>query len=130
MIFERSSRKCIQKYKLYDKEITKYKHLYHSFISIKEACEIIRILCDKFKIKPNKIEFNYNNEMHGGWANRNGDIGFKKETLNILIVCHELCHLYSFKQKVYTHSYNFYKNLDKITKFIECNLTFKMKELK
>lgn len=121
--------KTIVKQKLicYVIEIANYKHFYSSLINVKEAKTIIKLLAKHFKIKIKEIDFNYKSKWYGGWAFRNGKLKFRKEELNLGIVCHEVCHLFCYKKKIYGHPNKFYYHLTRFVNFIENNLEFTIK---
>lgn len=116
-----------QKLVCYEIEIAKYKHLYCSFVSIEEAKRIIKLLTKHFNIKIKEVDFNYNSKNYGGRAYPNNKIKFRKQELNLGIICHELCHLFCYKKKIFGHKKEFYNILNEFIIFIENNLEFVIK---
>jgi len=121
----RPRNQCKQKLICYEIEIAKHKHFYSSLIDIEEAEKIIRLLSKYFKIGVKQIDFNYKSKLYGGKAERKTNkIRFRRKKLNLLIVCHELCHLLCYKKEIFGHPKEFYDNLDRIVDFIENNIRF------
>lgn len=121
-------KKIKQVYKMYEKEIEKYWHFYCAKCTTKDAKKIIRLIQKKFKIKVNKVDFNWKSKDFGGMAFENGNLKFNDNgCLSLFIVCHECNHLICYKKKIYYHKKGFYKNLDKVIKYIEQKIEFKIK---
>lgn len=112
--------------KCYDKEIRKYYHFYKLKLTPIEVKRVVKLISSKYNIKVKKILFDMNSKLYGGWAHKNGIIEFVKETVNLMIVCHEVCHLICYSKGVMGHNANFYKQLTEIIKYVENNVRLKM----
>ena len=118
-----------QAYKCYYREIERYKHLYNTSLSQKEALVVINTLKKVFNIPVKKVTFDFKSKKFGANADRWGNIRFKDNNIHLLIVCHELNHVRCFNKypKEFPHSNIFYRELDKMIRWIENNITFKIK---
>jgi len=114
-----------QKLKCYEKEINKYLVLYKTFISPTEAIYILNILEKKYKII-SIPSFNFKSKWYGAWAHTDGRLKFRKKKLNILLVCHEYCHLICYKKGIKGHNRKFYKELEKVINYIQKTLKYKI----
>ena len=117
-----------QTYKIYTKEIAKYWHLYCTDLTKAESKRLIKRLQRKFNFKANNVDFNWKSSEFGGYASRSQkSLFFDKDTvLSMLLVCHECTHLMCFKRGIYGHPTKFYKKLDKVLKYVEDTLKFKI----
>lgn len=127
MKLKRRKHNVKQRLRCYDREIEKYKYLYRAYITVREAKRVIELLDKHFRIKPKVIGFNYKSKFYGGSANYDGVISFRTYRLNLGIVCHELRHLFCYKNKIYGHNSKFYTNLNKFMEFIENSLSYYIK---
>jgi len=83
-----------QKIPYYTIEILKYKPFYGCSLTQKESIKILMILQKYYNLKINKIDFRYKHKWYGGMCFHDKKILlFRKEDLNLGIVCHEFCHL-------------------------------------
>lgn len=127
MKYDVRKRKVKQVLKYYDWEIGKYNYLYNSKITPEEGLRIIALIKKKFKVKTKKINFDSGEKNFGGRAFYNGNIQFKKENLNISIVCHEMSHLIAFKDDIYGHSSGFTKIMAKVVDYVINHIKFTMR---
>jgi len=127
MKFNLSKKKFKQVLKYYDKEVAKYNYVYNAGITPKEGLQIINLIKRKFKVNQSNIDFDFKDKRFGGYAYDDKSISFRKSSLNIMIVCHEMSHLIAYKNKIYGHNYKFAKIMAKVVDYVTDHIEFKMR---